>query len=93
MKHTPGKWKVYHDINVMTDSKNPSFIASCGMNNNIQDTLETCKANARLIAAAPELLEACKEALELPIDPIDEIGTSSILTKIQQVIAKAEGKE
>lgn len=61
---------------------------------------EVCNgnANARLIAAAPELLEACKWML----DWIEEyksyisdgpIGDNEAYTKAQAAIAKAEGRE
>ena len=44
------------------------------------------EANARLIAAAPDLLDACKSILR------DYGYDSSIRTQMKSVIAKAEGK-
>jgi hypothetical protein len=49
---------------------------------------EECEANARLIAAAPELLEACKEALK----NCDGRTQPTLTRKLSQAIAKAEGK-
>ena len=56
------------------------------------------KANAKLIAAAPDLLEACKEAKEYfdqTADVDDGIPNEemNLLVGITQVINKAEGKE
>ena len=47
---------------------------------------ETLEANARLIAAAPELLEACKKADEM----LRKQGIVPLF--LEQAIAKAEGK-
>ena len=44
-------------------------------------------ANARLIASAPDLLEACKEALENGV----WTGENSTPKTLQQAISKAEG--
>lgn len=51
-----------------------------------------CEANARLIAAAPDLLEALREA-EAVIDALDMSGYSQrdTLATIRAAIAKAEG--
>jgi len=65
MKHTPGPWKLdlqetyewpTEEIEIM-DNDGDGFIAKVYAHTNI----ETQKANARLIAAAPDLLEALKE--------------------------------
>ena len=61
MTHTPGPWNAIEANNsnlmhVETDAGNPIgggiHIASCGLKQN-----KAAQANARLIAAAPELLE------------------------------------
>lgn len=61
--HTPGPWKtglVEEDANVVY-SESDRAIAYCDGD----DDSETDDANARLIAAAPELLEALKRAERL----------------------------
>lgn len=53
----------------------------------------THEANARLIAAAPELLEACKYALSvlLEVPPVTEpLPIRSAIRKLEDVIQKAE---
>ena len=48
-----------------------------------------CEANARLIAAAPELLAACRAAMRL--DYFHE--HSALVEQMRSAIAKAEGRE
>jgi poly-gamma-glutamate capsule biosynthesis protein CapA/YwtB (metallophosphatase superfamily) len=62
------------------------------------DTEDFNKANAHLIASAPELLEACKigivfsEALRRKTPTLWNDSDESDLNKMKQAIAKAEGK-
>ena len=52
-------------------------------------------ANARLIAAAPEMLEMCKlfeECME-NIDGLEDHDASYELAKVREVLAKVEGGE
>lgn len=66
--HTAGPWIVMHDNQVWMErnkSSDCSIIATCGgFALGLPDKNE-CEANARLIAAAPKLLEACKHAVEV----------------------------
>lgn len=62
-KHTPGPWAIYHNalhnrptILVVKKSDESAICESWGNN-------EEAKANACLIATAPELLETCKNSL------------------------------
>lgn len=55
---------------------------------------ETAEANARLIAAAPELLEACKAAKEYCGKPFNEINGADaerVYKLCAEAIAAAEG--
>jgi hypothetical protein len=54
-------------------------------------------ANARLIAAAPDLLEACREALKLIANlredcPVFGFGEDEVEQVIRAAIAKAQGE-
>ena len=93
-KHTPGPWKQYGQ-EVFSDDKNETFI--CNTPEWLDDpSYDEQIANARLIAAAPELLAALKamrnrlayaelidqELVRYVRDPQDDII---------KAIAKAEG--
>lgn len=90
MSHTPGPWKTVttdEDITTKTiiDEDNYWIARVLNFDTDIDDIVES-KANARLIAAAPELLEALKNIIiwddgNLPGDLIDAA---------KQVIKKAE---
>lgn len=52
---------------------------------------EMADPNARLIAAAPELLDALKEANALLLAPAEDIK-EHVLSRIRAALAKAEGR-
>lgn len=62
-KHTPGPW-VSHDADVYDGAGcQATHVANCNPDGDMFQS--TADANARLIAAAPDLLEALTEAVEL----------------------------
>jgi hypothetical protein len=94
-KHTPGPWSVGEgtpDIAIITDKVLVAMVTN--------DEDSPCEddeqmANARLMAAAPELLEACEAALLLAgDDDLPDNGGyngAAITDQIRAAIAKAEG--
>ena len=80
-QHTPGPWVVYLDTKVTTAPKHHGMhgslhevIADCSRNSQWTGKRdEIAEANARLIAAAPELLEACRTAFDF-IDGIENFN-------------------
>jgi len=68
MKHTPGPWRVTHDgyiagqgyVPIRTPFRKDAFDTGPGRSDHPEDVLQ---ANARLIAAAPELLVVVKEVI------------------------------
>ncbi len=89
MKHTTGKWKVTHQtatdysFDIVVDGK---CVATCGAT---KDVTSEIAANAKLIAAAPELLEALKK-----IGNMMHPNQSQLIINMRniagQAIAKAE---
>ena len=103
-KHYPGPWEAHK----MNDPINPAYAILGGIGGAVtlatiprwaESYAEHSEANARLIAAAPELLAALKEIADR--GPIDGYGSASALmlrlvgtqSIARAVIAKAEGTE
>jgi hypothetical protein len=66
--HTPGPWKVSRRFDVYQDTQVPgvggTFVASTkGVSELPESVNEVCEADAKLIAAAPELLKALQDIL------------------------------
>jgi len=110
MSHTPGKWEAVGEGmgseiygNVPFDSNCIEFTLKKGrqllfyapfVQFPSKEYQEMQTANARLIASAPELLEAGKEVLHI-IEMCHIPGSSnpeSATGKLRKAIAKAEGK-
>ena len=95
-KHTPGPWSVVeHDHAICIQTESPSktkygasrYAAIGGFDRNDRAQLEEARANARLIAAAPELLEALKVLVEN-----GGIGPEQMFHDARAAIAKATGE-
>lgn len=100
-KFTPGPWRIFGANRYECpgiDAESTSIIVfgrrfdqnqNCGVQGN---TLEECQANARLIAAAPELLEALKRAVEWMEAPDESAFSDQDLNAARAAIAKALGE-
>lgn len=72
-KHTPGPWKIDYGYN-----RSINFIGPCVPDQYAGSSwLQVTEANARLIAAAPDLLDALKGMLEVFGDEFG-MGDSSV---------------
>lgn len=100
MPHTPGPWRIIEDKGALNEAYwiGPEpFHSICEVRNGAEDEEyggeETEIANARLIAAAPELLEACREALlqiEYLHDKFKATGSGNgVLARLEATIANA----
>ena len=98
-EYTKGPWKLApfgRGVDVISDDDcGPRIIAECKARNGSE--LESCEANARLIAAAPELLEAIKEATRALRDvaclgPDEAVNPEwyPIVHRCESAIAKAQ---
>ena len=96
MKHTPGPWKIKFDFNVF-QLKTGRLVASCGghsSNVNPQEIHYENLANTRLVAAAPDLLEACQTIANMDESRkggliLDGKYAAAFITIAKQAIAKA----
>ena len=100
MKHAKGPWKIkhnvpgspttrkYHEVLITSDTWIVAWLNTCHHLNKEELAL----ANAHLIAAAPELLEACKSALAL-IEISTDFAGMSTAKELQAAITKATGRE
>jgi hypothetical protein len=88
-KHTPGPWA----IGLESDDDRFQVIASTGEHICYVE-LDPVGSNARLIAAAPDLLAALKWAVDcsdMNLDDLD-LDTCAALDAARAAIAKAEGR-
>lgn len=100
MNHTPGPWRVGHSYGaVVTDVDSPGVWCDeenrRGYGGNLVCESVRSEANARLIAAAPDLFEA----LEMVRDADEDCKRDGLPTipeparaKIDRALAKAEGR-
>lgn len=80
-KHTPGPWTVVtSDEDIVIE---PNIAVMVNLNDNLHE-------NARLIAAAPELLEALHDVL-VCLEQNEEDPDSAAVRIVRVAIAKAEG--
>ena len=87
IKHTPGEWEQSGCSVYSKGTAKPI----CLMSGPAEQ--EEREANARLIAAAPDLLEACKQILayhERGVAKNQPVLSNHFLKIIEQAIAKAE---
>lgn len=93
-KHTPGPWKVID--RALNGGEGVSIEAENGYTEvcKVNKSYHSRTANARLIAAAPELLEALKEAENWLAEYEDgpDSGLQGLLAQARAAIAKAEGR-
>ena len=105
-KHTPGPWRTFNGTDIFPDDADKNgtrYIADCGMAG-LTDNIDYNErmANAKLIAAAPQMLEALKAFVGLEsdarlmearygIEMTDEVKNAFKLMNI--AIAAAEGRE
>ena len=98
-QHTPGPWRTTRSRNnhiVTTDDGSTArTIARVVLNDEVGGEMPV-SANARLIAAAPELLEACKAAEAALVSLLEMVGRDAkfgqdVVLELREKIARAEG--
>ena len=89
--HTPGPWVAMGKA-VYTESDNPTREILWGGHNTRSASDEEKKANARLIAAAPEMYEVLSELLDT-LGLSRGYGFDEEYDKVREVLDKVEGGE
>lgn len=92
-QHTPGPWVAFADhpegaIPVRADGL---LVAVCRYSQNPRIGKENAEANAHLIAAAPELLEALKDVMDRLVDKHEQ-DESAVAAHAAITKATGEGK-
>ncbi len=90
-KHTPGPWHYFPDDH--DGFEGPSVQSGFGLVVYTLEPGEENEANARLIAAAPDLLAALRYMVEAQNTFFDHADRRASLAKAKEAIAKAEGHE
>jgi len=88
MKHTKGPWIITEEGFISQECEETNLIASPHCSKNIDE--DEREANAKLIAAAPELLEALKKALPYVSEFPNTKENNQIMELIESTISKAE---
>lgn len=90
-KHTPGPWHVRYDTNSALEEHSPPMVSSISGNVPVCEiySVAAYHANAHLIAAAPDMLEALEECVEA----FAALGIDATLPVLhaRAAIAKAKG--
>lgn len=86
-KHTPGPWGAI-GADVKTAGPTSRVICWTGIASDI--ALDEVRANARLIAAAPDMLNALLDVLDFWDDP--NMSMSELKGRVRDAIAKAQGE-
>lgn len=94
-KHTPGPWRIKMGTQTVVEPANEAHprraaIAQCAMSHGIGDAGQADAANARLIAAAPELYEALRDLLADVTTPNEPWAAGSSVERARAALAKVE---
>ena len=86
-EHTPGPWFYERDFDYYLIETEDGHAVVTG-----KDNTEGNEADYRLIAAAPDLLEALRDMVALVRDVAPQYAESTVAANARAAIAKAEGR-
>jgi len=88
--HTPGPWTYHFGAGLVVTARPNGDIP---LNSRVvAKVTEASESDIRLIAAAPELLEALELAASQLDELSEEFGLHNVITKARAAIAKARGE-
>ena len=95
-RHTPGPWKAveaaYNPPGWLWVQNDPGALLA-DVHQNVNIPLAARNANARLMAAAPDLLEACKAVLEVHPLPHGMNERRGVMAMVEAAVAQATGND
>jgi hypothetical protein len=93
-KFTPGPWVIDWNVSRLDIFSSDAKVLVASLRRSAMSPAidEAARANARLIAAAPDLLATLVEAHDI-IDAIGQPETAEVAARMRAVIAKAKGEE
>ena len=92
MMPTPGPWQLHSDgLSVFGTGPNRQQVADLAICSPNLPTSEMF-ANARLVAAAPELVGCCRELLAVIDRHFDQDSLAAVVARMRDVIAKVDGR-
>lgn len=95
-KHSPGPWDIHDTASLETSIYAANKVCTLAKPSGFYRSPAETEANARLIAAAPELLEALREVsvyLGMLLTETQDIKKNQMLLNAAAAISKAEGKD
>jgi len=96
VKYTPGPWKqTLTGFMLYIHTNEEALIATMSGGGRVLHSKATIQANANLIAAAPEMLEALKEERRflLALQKLTGYPVDPVVERIDAAISKAEGNQ
>lgn len=90
-KHTPGPWRLDPCWDIIGNTDQGTGVV-CDVTHGAYFQPGEAEANGRLIAAAPELLDALQAVLKLE-PPLQSKKEMAAWNRVRRSIAKAEGRE
>ncbi|MCD8350065.1 MAG: hypothetical protein LUC93_05565 [Planctomycetaceae bacterium] len=97
-KHTPGPWKLWDELHPDGDERRPNVVVMPEVADQGSGNKYACvgggniDANARLISAAPDLLEACEVAFRAVTSKPTTEKWMNMIDVLRAAIAKAKGE-
>ena len=93
-KHTTGPWVIDWNVSRLDifGSDETTLVASLRRSPLSQSIDEAARSNARLIAAAPELLDSLSEIFDYAGGADSALHDEYVMDRARAAIAKAEGK-
>lgn len=91
IQHSPGPWECVGFENLVVNDEEGNTI-TCAPGGRYGATLGELRANARLIAAAPDLLSNARALVQFLIENDERWHDNQFVLDLQESTAKAEGR-